>query len=151
MTSETTGGPRRLVRVPVAGRIGGVCAGMAAYLDTDVTLVRVAWIVFSIVPGGFIGGVVAYVAAWLVMPEDDAAAAAVHARLTRSVADRKIAGVCGGIAHHLEVDATAVRVAWVVLTIVPGAVVLGVLAYVAAWFVIPAAPAAAAVPTPRAA
>ena len=35
-------------------------------------------------------------------------------RLMRSRTDRKIAGVCGGIAEYLDVDSTIVRVIWVV-------------------------------------
>jgi phage shock protein C len=45
--------------------------------------------------------------------------------------------VCGGLAEYLGVDSTAVRVLWAVLTIIPGAIVLGVVAYVAAWFIMP--------------
>lgn len=142
-------GVRRLVRLPASGRLGGVCAGLAAYLDTDVTLVRLAWIVFSIVPGGFIGGVVAYLAAWIVMPEASDSTPAVRSRLMRSTLDRKIAGVCGGIAEYLEIDPTVVRVAWAVLTIVPGAIVLGVVAYLVAWFIMPERPAAAMVAAPH--
>ena len=41
-------------------------------------------------------------------------------RLRRSVVDRQIAGVCGGIARYFDVDPVLVRIAWVVLTIVPG-------------------------------
>jgi phage shock protein C len=132
--------PRRLVRHSAAGRIAGVCAGLADYLDTDVTLVRLLWVILSIVPGGFIGGLIAYVAAWIVMPDAPAPVAAASPsdrRLTRSVADRKIAGVCGGIAAYLGVDSTAIRVAWAILSIVPGAVVMGVIAYFAAWFIMP--------------
>jgi len=33
-----------------------------------VVLVRVAWVVLSIVPGAVIGGVIAYLAAWLIIP-----------------------------------------------------------------------------------
>ena len=62
--------PKRLYRNSSAGRIAGVCAGIADYLDTDVTLVRLGWVVLSIFPGCFIGGLVAYIAAWAVM--DDA-------------------------------------------------------------------------------
>src|SRR5437763_3866683 len=87
---------RRLVRLPGAGRLAGVCAGIAVYLDTDVTAVRLLWIVLSIVPGGFVGGAIAYVAAWIIMPEASTPAPPVRARLTRSVHDRKIGGVCGG-------------------------------------------------------
>ena len=49
--------PKRLVRKPASGRLGGVCAGIADYLDTDVTLVRLLWVILSIVPGGFITNV----------------------------------------------------------------------------------------------
>jgi phage shock protein PspC (stress-responsive transcriptional regulator) len=129
--------PRRLVRHSGRGKIGGVCAGIADYVDSDVTFIRLLWIVLSIVPGGFVGGIVAYLAAWIIMP--DAAADPVEAprRLTRSVEDRKIGGVCGGLAEYLNVDSTAVRVAWVILTIVPGAIVFGVLAYLVGWFIMP--------------
>ena len=52
--------------------------------------------------------------------------------LKRSRVDRQIAGVCGGMARYLEIDPVFVRVAWVVLTIVPGAILLGILAYAGA-------------------
>ena len=56
--------------------------------------------------------------------------------------NRKIAGVCGGIAEFMSVDPTAVRVAWAVLSIVPGAIFLGIVAYLAAWMIMPEGPAA---------
>jgi len=131
---------RRLVRRSTAGRIAGVCAGIAEYLGTDVTLVRLAWVVLSIVPGGFIGGLVAYVAAWIVMPDAPGPVTTTSTsgrRLTRSVVDRRIGGVCGGLAAYLDVDSTAIRVVWVVLSIVPGCIVMGVVAYFVAWFIMP--------------
>ncbi len=131
-------GAKRLFRKPASGRIAGVCSGIADYLDTDVTAVRLAWVILSIVPGGLIGGVLAYLAAWIIMPTStELAAAADRHRLTRSGWDRKIAGVCGGLAEYLDVDSTVVRLVWAVLTVVPGAIVLGVGAYLAAWFIIP--------------
>ena len=82
--------PKRLYRNPAAGRIGGVCAGLADYFEIDVALVRLAWIVLSIVPGGFIGGLLAYLGAWIVVPDGPESAAARGARrLVRSTADRK--------------------------------------------------------------
>jgi len=125
------------MRSSARGRIAGVCAGIASYLGIDVVAVRVAWVIFSIVPGGIIFGIIAYIAAWLVMPDDKISVAGHESRLTRSPTDRKIAGVCGGIAEFLGVDATAVRVGWIVLTIVPGAIVFGAIAYLAAWFIMP--------------
>jgi phage shock protein PspC (stress-responsive transcriptional regulator) len=139
----------RLFRRSARGRIAGVCAGIAEYLDADVTVVRVVWIILSIVPGGFVGGLIAYVAAWAVMPDTSGPEVneAGARRLTRSVIDRKLAGVCGGIAEYLAVDSTAVRVAWIVLTVVPGAVVLGLVAYVVGWFIMPtSAPAMSTAP-----
>ena len=142
--------PKRLVRFSGAGRLGGVCAGIAEYLDTDVTLVRLAWIVLSIVPGGIIGGLLAYGAAWIIVPDSPAPAVPTTApRLTRSLADRKVAGVCGGLANYLGLDSTVVRVAWAILTFVTGAILLGVVAYLVGWFIVPsetAAPVGAAAP-----
>jgi phage shock protein C len=65
-----------------------------------------------------------------------------------ALADRRIAGVCGGIADYLNVDSTIVRLAWVVLSIWPGAIICGVLAYAVAWLVIPATPAPTLQPSP---
>jgi phage shock protein PspC (stress-responsive transcriptional regulator) len=48
--------------------------------------------------------------------------------------------VCAGIAEYFEIDVVFVRAAWVALSIVPGAVIGGVLAYVLAWIIIPRAP-----------
>lgn len=53
--------------------------------------------------------------------------------------DKKIAGVCGGIGEYFEVDATMVRLAWVVLTVMTG-VFPGLLGYVIAALVIPQEP-----------
>jgi phage shock protein PspC (stress-responsive transcriptional regulator) len=132
---------RRLTRIPAEGRIAGVCAGIAAYLQTDVTFVRLAWVLLSIIPGGIIGGVIAYAAAWLLLPAGAEHPLYVGRRLFRSVADRKVGGVCGGLAEYFGTDATLVRLAVVILAIYPGAIVLGLLAYLIAWFIIPSAPA----------
>ncbi len=133
---------RRLTRRPDEGRLGGVCAGMAEFFNTDVTLVRLAWVVLALVPGGVLGGVLAYLAAWLIIPPEPGYAPEDGAmrRLVRSRTDRQIAGVCGGLAAYLGVDPTVMRVAWAVLAIVPGAVVLGVIAYLIAWAIMPEEP-----------
>jgi phage shock protein PspC (stress-responsive transcriptional regulator) len=129
---------RRLTRSRSRGTIAGVCAGLADYIEVDVVLVRAAWIVFSIVPGCVIGGVLAYIAAWLLMPEGPQTVSTSPARrLTRSATDRQIAGVCGGLAEYFGVDATPVRLVWVIVSIFGGAVIGGVIAYVLAWLVIP--------------
>lgn len=62
-----------------------------------------------------------------------------YKHLTLSATDSKIAGVCGGIAEYLDVDPTVVRLIWVALSVVPGGLVGGVLAYLLAWIIIPKA------------
>jgi len=55
-------------------------------------------------------------------------------KLYRSPDDKVIAGVCGGLAEHLGLDASMVRVGCVVLTIVGG---VGLILYAAFWAVVP--------------
>jgi phage shock protein PspC (stress-responsive transcriptional regulator) len=132
---------RRLTRSRQHRKIAGVCAGLAGYFDVDVVLVRAMWVVLSIVPGAIIGGVLAYLAAWLVIPEGtEPASEPVERRLTRSATDKRIAGICGGLAEYFGVDATLVRLLWCIVSILCGAVVGGVIAYAVAWFIIPRAP-----------
>ena len=70
--ADRQAGVKRLRR-PAAGRkIAGVCAGFAEYFEVDVTLVRLAWLVLSILPGAVFGGIVAYLVAWFIMPKAEA-------------------------------------------------------------------------------
>lgn len=135
-------GPQRrtLTRLPDYGRIAGVCAGVAAYFNTDVTLVRLIWVVLSIVPGMIIGGVIAYIAAWLLLPVSilPPSRSVTDRRLVRPLDDRKIGGVCAGLAQYIGLDTTVVRLLWVILSIYPGAIVCGVIFYLVAWFIMPA-------------
>jgi phage shock protein C len=55
-------------------------------------------------------------------------------RLTRSIHDAKIAGICGGVAQYLVVDPTFVRLIWLVATICFPPLLLG---YIAAWMIVP--------------
>ncbi|MBV8984007.1 MAG: PspC domain-containing protein [Acidimicrobiia bacterium] len=55
-------------------------------------------------------------------------------RLYRSTDDRILAGVCGGLAEHLSLDARAVRIAFAVLAFVGGT---GLILYAAFWAVVP--------------
>ena len=58
----------RLVRVREGKKIAGVCTGFARYLDMDVVLVRIVWLVIALTAGvGFIG----YIVAWIAMPREE--------------------------------------------------------------------------------
>ncbi|WP_261059478.1 PspC domain-containing protein [Streptococcus mitis] len=54
----------------------------------------------------------------------------------RSGRDKKIAGVCAGVAHYFDMDPTIVRVIWGVLAFAYGA---GVVAYIILWIIAPEA------------
>ena len=60
-------------------------------------------------------------------------------KIYRSKTDRKIAGVCGGIAEYLDIDPTLVRLLWVLLVMFAGT---GILGYIICAIVIPEAPEA---------
>ncbi len=55
-------------------------------------------------------------------------------RLTRSSRDRMIAGVCGGLADYFGIDATIMRVIFVVLALLGGP---GLLVYLVLWVILP--------------
>ena len=55
-------------------------------------------------------------------------------RLRRSPHDRKVAGVAGGLARHLDIDPIILRVAFVVLVFFGGA---GLILYGACWLLVP--------------
>jgi len=58
---------RRLVRPRLGRKIAGVCLGFSEYFDIDVTLVRVVWLI-TLLMTGF--GLIPYIVAWIVMPEE---------------------------------------------------------------------------------
>lgn len=59
---------KRLMKDKQNAKICGVCAGLANYFDVDPTLVRLALVAFTVLGGS---GIIAYIIAALVMPEDD--------------------------------------------------------------------------------
>ncbi len=59
---------RRLYRSRTDTIVGGVASGLAGYLNTDPALVRIAWAILVPLTGG--AALVAYVVAWMVVPEE---------------------------------------------------------------------------------
>lgn len=55
-------------------------------------------------------------------------------KLKRTVVDRKIAGVCGGIAKYFNIDPVIIRIAWLIAVLCAG---VGFLAYLICWIVMP--------------
>lgn len=59
---------KRLTRSRDERMIAGVAGGLARYLDVDPTLVRLGFGALALISLGL--GVAAYVAAWIIVPED---------------------------------------------------------------------------------
>ena len=62
-------------------------------------------------------------------------------KLYRSRTDRKLAGVCGGLAQYFNADPTVIRVLFVVLALLGGP---GLVIYLVLWIIVPEEPQAAA-------
>ena len=48
-------------------------------------------------------------------------------KLYKSVKDRKLTGVCGGLAEYFDIDSSIVRIVWLILVLFAGT---GLLAYI---------------------
>lgn len=58
--------PKKLIRSRYDRKLGGVCAGVANYINIDVTLVRIIWAILGFTPIGFL----AYIISWVIIPEE---------------------------------------------------------------------------------
>ena len=58
---------KRLYRSKNDKILGGVCGGIADYLDADPTLIRLLWAVITLFSVGI--GLLAYLIAWIIVPE----------------------------------------------------------------------------------
>jgi phage shock protein C len=56
---------KKLMRSRTDSKIAGVCGGFAEYLEIDVTLMRILWLMLAFI-GGW--GILGYCIAWIVMP-----------------------------------------------------------------------------------
>jgi len=70
-----------------------------------------------------------------------------YPKLSRPRDNRKIAGVCAGVAEYFDLDVTLVRVLWLLVSFMTG---IGLLAYPVAWIVMPEEPFSLPAPAPTA-
>jgi phage shock protein C len=68
-----------------------------------------------------------------------------HKRLVRSSTDKKLGGVCGGLADYFDTDPTIIRICWLLTILFAGT---GLLVYVILWLALPLAPTDLAVTSP---
>ena len=114
----------------------GVCGGIGEYLGVDPTVVRLLWAVLICCAGT---GLLAYIVMGLIMSEMPDGTAYIETehtvrRLRKSFEDRRLLGVCGGIAEYLGVSATVVRIIWAAAVLLFGA---GILAYIVCAIIMP--------------
>jgi phage shock protein PspC (stress-responsive transcriptional regulator) len=116
--------------------ISGVCGGLSESLGIDVMIIRAVFVV-SLFLGGT--GLLAYLVLMVVLPKDNNEEYIViedtesPKRLYRSWENRMIAGVCGGIAAYLKLDASLMRLVFVGLLIAG----VGIPVYFVLWLIIP--------------
>ena len=67
MTESNGSEGKRLLRLRNGRMVAGVCAGLAAHFKVDVNLVRLGFGVFTVFYGL---GVLAYLAAWVILPSE---------------------------------------------------------------------------------
>lgn len=122
------------------GKILGVCAGLADFMNVEIWMVRLAFIVSVIFGGWFM--IPVYFIAWFFMDKNQSAnlsnnlkkfkttAAINHFRnvdykkkLYKNKKGGKFLGVCAGIADYLEIDVSIVRIIIVLTSLIPGSFV----------------------------
>ena len=70
MSQET----KRLYRSRDERMLAGICGGLGEYLNVDPTVIRILFVILALV--GFGGGILLYLAMWLIVPEEPLAASA---------------------------------------------------------------------------
>ncbi len=151
---------KRLYRDSSDKFIGGVCSGLANYLNTDPAIVRILFAIITF--GGFGLGILIYILLWMFLPSSDLEGYS-GKRLYRNPDDRVIGGVAGGLAAYFNSRTSTIRLIFaapLVLSILIGIlngfrwhndfdifpnIVFGslsgtfILAYVILWMVLPEA------------
>jgi phage shock protein PspC (stress-responsive transcriptional regulator) len=86
--------------------IGGVCAGIANYMNVDPAIIRLLFAIITF--GGFGMGFFIYILLWIILPARDLDTY-IGKRLYRNPDDRIIGGVSGGLAAYFNKQAWAIR------------------------------------------
>lgn len=58
---------KRLYKISTDKKVCGVCGGIANYFDVDPTVIRLIWVIFTLVGGS---GLIAYIIAAIIMPDE---------------------------------------------------------------------------------
>jgi phage shock protein PspC (stress-responsive transcriptional regulator) len=120
--------------------LGGVCAGLAQYLNISAVWVRLGFLAlffgFGWLPFIPVTILLLYVALWVSMPAVYQDELRTVRKLFRSNKNKAIAGVCGGLAQYFGIDVSVVRLLAIVSFFAFG---IGFWVYVVLWAVTPLA------------
>ena len=97
---------RRLYRDSSDKFIGGVCSGIANYLNADPAIVRILFAIITF--GGFGLGFLIYILLWIFVPDKDLEGFS-GKRLYRNSDDKVIGGVAGGLSAYFNTRASTMR------------------------------------------
>jgi phage shock protein C len=127
------------------GYVAGVCEGLGRRLGISPTLIRVLWLGAVLFFGT---GILLYLLLWWIVPHRRQlaiepavwvrGAGGAHPPLQRTVNDRRLLGVCGGLARRYDVDPSLVRLAMVVLFVASAG--LAIVAYAVGAVLMPGSP-----------
>ena len=87
--------------------LGGVCSGVAAYLNIDTVLVRV---IFALLLFGAGMGFLLYIILWIVLPKSATVQSNPASRLYRNPDDKMLGGVASGLAQYFRIEVWIPRI-----------------------------------------
>jgi phage shock protein PspC (stress-responsive transcriptional regulator) len=131
---------KKLYRSKSDKMLAGICGGLGSYLNIDPTIIRLIMIVLCIFTV-IIPLLIVYFIAALIIPleKKDTPLNKNYTKFYRSIRDRKIAGICGGIGAVTKIDPVFLRLLMIFLCVITGIIPL-VLAYFIGWMIIPEYP-----------
>ena len=104
--TKTTSGKKRLYRDSSDKFIGGVCSGLANYMNVDPAIVRILFAIITF--GGFGLGFLLYILLWIILPTKDLEVYG-GKRLFRNPENKIIGGVAGGLSAYFNIDTWKIR------------------------------------------
>lgn len=127
---------KRLYRDRWDKKISGVCGGLGQFLFIDPTIIRLFFVVICIFTG-ILPVLILYIAAWMLIPLGPSTYIAFECKkLYRSIKNRKISGICGGIAEILNIDSTVVRLVVLFALFITGVIPI-LVTYIVGTLIIP--------------
>ncbi|MCH9621413.1 MAG: hypothetical protein S4CHLAM20_08330 [Chlamydiia bacterium] len=129
---------KRIYRERFDKKIGGVCGGLAQYFQVDASIIRILWVLLTMLSGGIF--VLVYLLCWAILPLGPKAyVMANYKKLYRSRKDRRVSGICGGLGKFFKLDSNILRLILVVVTFMTA--FIPIVLYIVGTYIIPEEPA----------